>query len=193
MDSWKKFEDRSLPPKDSFYSRLNIKGISDDDYDHAQQVWNRITPGRENITLGDEHNVYLKTDVLFLADVFEAFRDTCLKHFKLDTAHFYTAPGLAWQAFLKTAAEYCEHEKRCEDCELCRDNFSLELLTNIDMLLMFQKGIRDGITQTVKSYVKANNKYMKDLYNTNEESMYLRYVNANNINGWAMIRKLHTQ
>ena len=106
-----------------------------------------------------------------------------LKTLKLDPAHFYTAPGLAWQAFLKTAAEYCEHEKRREDCELCRDNFSFELLTNIDMLLMFQKGIRGGITQTVKSYVKANNKYIKDLYNPNEVSMSLRYVNANNIYG----------
>ena len=105
IDDWKKFEETSLPPKDAFYSRLSMKGISDHDYVHAQQVWNTM----EKKTLGCYHDTYLKTDVLLLADVFETFRDTCLKNYKLDPAHFYTAPGLAWQAFLKTAAEYCEH------------------------------------------------------------------------------------
>ena len=71
-----------------------MKVISDQDYEHAQQVWNRKTSGHENITLGDYHNVYLKTDILLLADVFETFRDTCLKYDKLDPAHFYTAQGL---------------------------------------------------------------------------------------------------
>ena len=88
-----------------------MKGISDQDYEHAQQVWNRITPGHEDITLGDYHDIYLAADVLLLADVFEKFRNTCLKNYKLDPAHFYTAPGLAWQALLKTATEHCEHEK----------------------------------------------------------------------------------
>ena len=95
MDSWEKFEETSLPPKDSLYSRLNMKGISDQGCIHAQQVWNRITPD-ESITLGDYHDVYLATDVLLLADVFETFRNTCLKNYNLDPAHFYTAPGLAW-------------------------------------------------------------------------------------------------
>ena len=116
MDNWKKFEKTSLPPKDAFYSRLNMKGISDQDHEHAQQVWNRITPEHECITLGDYRDVYLATDVLLLGDVFETFRNTCLKNYKLDPAHFYTAPGLAWLALFKTAAEYCEHEKR-RDCE----------------------------------------------------------------------------
>ena len=91
VDRWKKFEETSLPPKDPFYSRLNMKGISDQDYEHAQQVWNIM----EEKTLGCFHNTYLKTDVLLLANVFGTFRDTCLKHYKLDPAHFYTAPGLA--------------------------------------------------------------------------------------------------
>ena len=107
MNGWKKFEETSLPPKDAFYSRFNMKGISDQDYEHAQQVWNTM----EKKTLGCYHDTYLKTDVLLLADVFETFRNTCLKNHKLDPAHFYTAPGLAWQALLKTASEYCEHEK----------------------------------------------------------------------------------
>ena len=105
MDGWKKVEDTSLPSKDAFYSRLSMKGISDQDHEHAQQVWNIM----EEKTLGCYHDTYLKTDVLLLVDVFEAFRNTCLGHCKLDPAHFYTAPGLAWQALLKTATEYCEH------------------------------------------------------------------------------------
>ena len=107
MDGWKKFEETSLPPKDAFYNRLNMKGISDRDYEHAQQVWNTM----EKKTLGCYHGTYLKTDVLLLVDVFETFGNTCLKNYTLDPGHFYTAPGLAWQAFLKAAAEYSEHEK----------------------------------------------------------------------------------
>ena len=94
MDGWKKFEDTSSPLKDSFYSRLSIKGISNQDYEHAKQVWNTM----EKRTLGCYHDFYLRTDVLLLADVFETFRNTCLKNYKLDPVHFYTAPGLAWQA-----------------------------------------------------------------------------------------------
>ena len=101
----------------------------------------------------------------------------------MDPAHFYTAPGLAWQALLKTAAEYCEHEKRRKDCKSYPDGFRLELLTDIDMLLMVEKCIRRGIAQAVKRYAKANNKYMKDLYNPDELTIYLQYVDANNFYG----------
>ena len=86
------------------------------------------------------------------------------------------------QALLKTAAENCEHEKR-RDCKLCPDKFRLELLRDIDMLFMFEKGIRGGITQAVKRCFKANNKYMKDLYNLNKKSIYLQYLSANNLYG----------
>ena len=110
----------------------------------------------------------------------------------MDPAHFYTAPGLEWQALLKTAAEFCQHEERCKDCELCHDEFRLELLTNIDMLLMVEKGIRGGITQAVKRNAMANNMYMKDLYNPDELSIYLQYVNANNLYGWAIVQNLPT-
>ena len=145
----------------------------------------------EKKTLGCYHDTYLRTDVLLLADVFEIFPNTCLKRYKLDPAHFYTASGLAWQALLKTAAEYCEHEKR-HDCEVCPDEFRLELLTDIDMLLMVEKGIRSRITQALEHYVKANNEYMKDLYNPDEESIYLQYLDANNLYGWAMVQNLPT-
>ena len=128
-----------------------MKGISYQDCEHAQQAWNIM----EKKTLDRYHNTYLKTDVLLLADVFETFRNTYLKNYKLDPAHFYTAPGLAWQALLKTATEYCEHEKRRKDCELCPDEFRLELLPDTDMLLMVEKGIRGMITQAVKRYAKT--------------------------------------
>ena len=101
---WEKFEKSSLPLKDAFYSRLIMKAISDQDYEHAQQAWNTM----EKKALGCYHDTYLKTDVLLLADVFETFRNTCLKNYRLDPTDFYTTPGLAWQALLKTAAEHCE-------------------------------------------------------------------------------------
>ncbi|WP_205732716.1 hypothetical protein, partial [Acinetobacter baumannii] len=92
----------------------------------------------EEKTLGSYHDTYLKTDVLLLADVFETFRETCLRNYQLDPAHFYTAPGLAWKAALKNAAEYCEHKdgdgmfKKRRDCDKCPNEFQLELLTDID-------------------------------------------------------------
>ena len=169
VDSWGKFEETELPPKEAFYSKLNMKGISDKDYEHAQNVWISM----EKRTLGEYHDVYLKTDVLLLADVFETFRDTGLKHYGLDPAHFYTAPGLAWKAALK------------------HTRIQLELLRDVDMLLMVEKGIRGGITQAVKRYAKANNKYMPD-YDSEEVSTFLQYLDANNLYGWAMVQKLPT-
>ena len=180
MNSWKKFEETSLPSKDAFYSKLNMEGISDEGHEHAKQVWYIM----EEKTLDCYHDTYLRTDALLLADVFETL---CLSHYKLDLVQFYTVPGLAWQALLKTANEYCEHEKRRKDCNVCSDEFRLDTVADMDMLLMFEKGIRGGITQVFKRYAKANNKYMKDLYNPNEESTYLQYLDANNLYGWRML------
>ena len=160
-----------------------MKGISDHDYEHAQQVWKIM----ENKALGGYHDTYLKTDVLLLADLFETFQNTSLNNYKLDPAHIYTAPGAAWHALLKTASEYCEHEKRHKECEVCPEEFSLELLTDIDMLLKVEKGIQGGITQAVRRYAKANNKYIKGLYNPDEKSICLQYLDANNLYRWAMV------
>ena len=142
--------------------------ISESDYKHGQRVWEEF--GVRNI--GDYHDLYLRTDVILLANVFEAFRDTCLKHYSLDPVHFYTAPGLAWKACLK------------------KTGVRLDLLTDPDMLLMFERGIRGGITQAVHRYALANNKYMGDLYDPKKESSYLQYLNANNHYGWAMSQPL---
>ena len=119
MSSWDQFEDIKLPPIESFYSSLNMSKISESDYKHAQRVWEEFR--LRNI--GDYHDLYLRTDVVLLANVFEAFRDICLKHSSLDPAHFYTAPGLAWKACLKNTG------------------VRLEFLTDPDMLLMFERGI----------------------------------------------------
>ena len=113
----------------------------------------------------------MQSDTLLLADVFENFRDMCLKEYELDPAHFLSLPGLAWQACLM------------------KTNVELELLTDYDMLLMVEGGIRSGICHSIHRYVKANNKYMKN-YNNNEESSYIQYLDANNLYGWANSKKL---
>ena len=169
VSSFKKLSETQLPPKEKFYSQLNDEEISDDDYQHAINVWNTF----DCKTIRDYHNLYLKTDVLLLADVFENFRKTCLKHYKLDPAHYYTSPGLAWDACLKETGQ------------------QLQLLHDYDMLMMFEQGIRGGITHISKRYAEANNKYMKN-YNPNEESSYIQYLDANNLYGWAMSQQLPT-
>ena len=97
MSSWDRFEETQLPPIEAFYSNLNMSNISKDDYQHAQKVWKEF--GIRN--LGDYHDLYHRTDVTLLANVFEVFRDICLEHYRLDPAHFYTSPGLAWKAYLR--------------------------------------------------------------------------------------------
>ena len=125
MDSWKSFKEESLPDKESFYSELNNEHITDEDYAHAQKVWDTF-----NIkNLGEYHDLYVQSDTALLADVFENFRDKCIEIYELDPAHFLSAPGLAWQACLK------------------KTEVELELLTDNDMLKMFVKGTRGGICQ----------------------------------------------
>ena len=102
--------------------------------------------------------------------MFENFRDMCIKVYELDPAHFVLLPGLAWQVCLR------------------KTNIELELLTNYDMLLMVEKGISGGICHSIHRYAKANNKYMKN-DNNNEESLYIQYLDANNLYGWAMSKK----
>ena len=121
--------------------------------------------------LGDYHDLYVQSDTLLLADVFENFRDMCIKEYELDPAHFLSLPGLAWQAYLK------------------KTGVELELLTDYDMLLMVEEGIRGGTCHSIHRYAKAKNKYLKN-YNNNEESSYIQYLDGNNLYGWAMSKKL---
>ena len=167
MDSWERFNETSLPPKESFYSELNLEDISDKDYLHAQKVWDVF----EIRNLGEYHDLYVQADTLLLADVYEKFRDKYIEIYELYPSYFLSAPGLVWQACLKKA------------------NVKLELLTDIDMLLMIESGIRGGICQSIHRYAKANNRYMKN-YDKNIDPSYLMYLDANNLYGWAMSKKL---
>ena len=161
--SLSKVSEKQLPTKEAFYSKLNDEHITDEDYTHALNVWSTF----KCKTIRDYHNLYLKSDVLLLADVFENFRATCLRHYNLDPAHYYTSPGLAWDTCLKETGQ------------------KLQLLHDYDMLMMFERGIRGGITHISKRYAEANNKYMTD-YNPDKPSTYIQYLDANNLYGWAM-------
>ena len=156
-DTWERFSEIPLPSKEDLYSNLNMEDISDIDYRHANNKFKVFK--LEN--LGDYHDLYVQSVTLLLADVFNNFRDMCLKGYELDPAHFLSLPGLACQACLK------------------KTNIELELLTDYDMLLMVEEGIRGGICHSIHRYAKANNKYMKN-YNNNEESSYIQYLDANN-------------
>ena len=144
-----------------------MENIEDIDYRHGNNVFNKS----KLKNLGEYHDLYVQNDTLLLADVFENIRDMCFKEYELDPAHFFSLPGLAWQACLK------------------KSNVELELLTNSNMLLMAEEGIRGGICHSIHRYAKTNHKYMKN-YNKNEESSYIQYLDANNLYGWAMSKKL---
>ena len=168
MDSFDKFND-NLPSKEDFYSILNNEHISDKDYKHAQDVWNTFSLKN----MGDYHDLYLKSDILLLADVFENFRKTCLEYYKLDPCYYFTSPGLSWDAMLKMT------------------DIKLELITDIDMFQFIEKGLRGGISYIANRYGKANNKYMKE-YDENKPQKYIMYLDANNLYGWAMSQYLPT-
>ena len=163
MDTLEKLKETKLPSREAFYSRLNGVGINDEDYEHAQKVWETF----EMKNLEDYHNLYNQVDVLLLADVFENFRNICIKNYKLDPAHYYYAA-------LKVT------------------EVKLELLSDIDMLLMVEKGIRGGVSMISNRSGKANNKYMDNRFDDKEPSKYIAYSDANNLYGWAMSKPLPT-
>ena len=141
-----------------------MSDTSNKDYSHTQKVWK----GFDMKNMGENHDLHLKTDVILLSNVFEAFRPACLKHYSLHPAHFYTSPGLAWLAW--------------QAC-LKKTGIELELLTNPDMLLMCEHGTRGGITQAVHRYTKANNKYMGEKFDPQVNRSFLWYLDANNLCG----------
>ena len=97
MDCWDRFNETSLPSKGAFYSNLYMSGVGDKEYEHARNIWKEF----KIRNMGEYHDLYLKTDTILLANVFESFRSVCMENYGLDAAHFYTAPGLAWRACLK--------------------------------------------------------------------------------------------
>ena len=148
-------------------SHLNMEYITDANYGPAKQV----SKDSEKIDVAEYHDLHVQSDTLLLADVFEEVQNMCLEIDELDSTKFLSPPGLGWQAALK------------------KTKVKLDLLTDIDMLLMVEKGIRGGICHSIYQYAKANNKYMKD-YDKNKESSYLQYLDVNNLYGWAMLQKL---
>ena len=150
MDDWEKFNETKLPEKEEFYSNLNLEDIRGADCMHAKRVFKDF----EIKNLGEYHDLYRKGDVLLLAYVFGSFRKMCLKTYELDPVRFISVSELARQAAFK------------------KTEVKLELLTNLDMLLVIEKGIRGGMCHGIHRYAKAKDKYMKD-YDKNKESSYL--------------------
>ena len=169
MDSFDRFNETKLPVQQDFYSILNNEHISDEQYKHAQNVWDTFNLK----TMGDYHDLYLKSDILLLANVFENFRKTCLQYYKLDPCHYFTSPGLSWDAMLKMT------------------DIKLELMADIDMFQFIEKGMRGGTSYISNRYGEANNKYMKN-YDDKIPSKYIMYLDANNLYGWAMSQYLPT-
>ena len=165
MNAFDKFNDEQLPSKEQFYSRLTEEDITHDGYNKAKQIWKHF----DIKNMGEYHDLYLKTDVLLLTDVFENFRDMCLSFYGLDPVFYYTLPNFAFDAMLKLTG------------------IETDLVYNQEMYEMIEAGLRGGMTQTTCKKVEANNKYMGDDCDKNKESSYINYLDANNLYGLSMI------
>ena len=163
MGSFDKFDEKLLR-KIEFYNVLQDEHISDEQYKHAQNVlsvWQTFSLK----TTGQYHDLYLKSDILLLTDVFVNFRKTCLRYYKLDPYHYFSGPGMSWDSMLKMT------------------DIKLELMTEIEMFQFIEKGMRGGISHISFRYGKAN-KYIKS-YNEKVPSKFIMYLDANNLYGWA--------
>ena len=167
MNAFDKFNDEQLPSKEQFYSRLTEEDLTNDDYNKAKQIWNHF--GIKS--MGEYHDLYLKTDVLLLT-VFENFRDMCLSYYGLDPVYYYTLPNFAFDAMLKLT------------------NVEIDLVYDQEMYEMIEAGLRGRMTQTTCKKVEAGNKYMGSDYDKNKASSYINYLDANNLYGLSMIQKL---
>ena len=165
MDRSEKFSENKLPDTSKFFSSLKNVYISEKYYLKANNIWNKFKIN----TMGHYHDLYLKRDILLLADIFENFISTWLKHFGLDRCRYFSSLGLSWDVKLKMAG------------------IELELISDIDMHLFFEKGMRGGISCIAKRYSKANNKYIK-YYDSDSinESKYITYLDTNNLYGCAV-------
>lgn len=167
IDMWSKYDENQLPPKECFYNALKLENISDIDYARAQSVWKALNIN----SLGEYTDLYLKCDVLLLCDIFEKFRNTSLQNYNLDPAHYISAPSLSWDAMLLYTG------------------VQLELISNIEIYEMIEKGIRGGLAQCSLRHAKANNIYVPN-FNDDEVSSYLIYLDCNNLYGYALKKKL---
>lgn len=167
IDEFSKFDETNLPAAELFYNELRDEHISSEEYQRAKEIWKIF----QCATLGDYSNIYLKSDVLLLADVFENYRALCLKTYQLDPAHYFTAPGLSWDAML------------------LHTRVELELLTDPDMIHFFKKGIRGGVSTCTGRKSIANNPFLEN-FNSLEPTKYIIYLDATNLYGYAMSQYL---
>ena len=160
MNNFERFKEKKLPARKCFYTSTKDRKVGDDgrksdsyisrtDYLTCEKNWDKF----DIKDMGDYHNHYLKKDVLLLADVFEKFIDTCLKFYGLDLCHYFSSPGLSWDAMLKMTG------------------IEMEKISNVDMYLFIEKGLRGGVSYISKRYLKANNKYMND-YDSKKSSKF---------------------
>ena len=156
-----------LSSKEQFYGSLASRKISDKKYEHVLNVWNKS----EMKTMKDYHDLYLKCDVLLLADVFEKFRNNSFRNYELRPSHYVSAPGLSWDAMLKMI------------------KIELDLVPDPNMFIFFEKGTRGEISYISNRYSKAKNEYLKS-YEPKQESKHIIYLDANNLYGYAMSKFL---
>ena len=174
VDSYEKFDYKELPPKECFYSSLkdgkrdNDNGqISNEKHLSLKNEWEELGFN----TFRDFHNHYFKKDVLLLADVFEKFISTSLNNYNLDPCHYFSAPGLSWDAMLKMT------------------KVKLEKISDADIHLFIEKGMRGGISYINKRYSKANNENCPN-YDKEKLLKYINYLDMNNLYGYAMSQYL---
>ena len=170
MNGWEKFEETTLPPKEKFYNDLSKKHISQEDYSFIYELWNTF----QLKNLGELHDLYMETDVLLLSDVFQEFRNFSLLKYRLDPAHFNTAPGLSWSAALLYTME------------------RLEIPTDPDMHLFFDKGLSGGVSQVANPWARANHEGIEKHFDREEMRAYIAMFDCNNQYGWAMRQYLPT-
>ena len=174
MNSFERLNEEKLPPRKYFYSSTKDGKIGDDgeildghisikDYLTCEKTRDKF----EMKNMGDYHNHYLKKDVLLLLDVYKKFTDTCLKYYGLDPCHYFSSPGLSWDAMFKMT------------------DIKLEKISDINKYLLIEKGLRGRISYIAKKYAKANNKYINE-YDPKKPSTFLSYLDMNNLYGWAM-------
>ena len=178
MNSFKRFAEDKLPAR-KYYFDSTKKGkidhdgkishgyISIEDYLVCEKIWNKF----KIKNMANYHDHYLKKDVLLLADVFEKFISICLKYYELDPCHYFSSPGLSWDAILKMT------------------DIELEKVSDIDKYLFIEKGTKGGVSYIAKRYAKANNKYMND-YDLEKLSTFITYLDKNNLYGWSMCEYL---
>ncbi|MCH2406167.1 MAG: DNA polymerase, partial [Nitrosopumilus sp.] len=173
FDSLQRFTDTELPCKEGFFNKLNDTEITDEQYAHAQIVWETFKRSKPDFTFKDYHDIYLKTDVLLLTDFFEKFRNTCLRDSGLDAAHYYSSPGMSW------------------DCAMKLTGVELELFLDEAMYTFIERGIRGGVSMISTRFAKANNPACK-VYDATKPTTYLLYLDANNLYGCSMVSYLPT-